>query len=162
MLHTAEKIVSQGVAGIAVGATRGGQWDLPLMRGMARFAGHCDLVAHRAMDQLVGPAPTTIARLAELVQPLIDLGYKRILTSGGYQDALQGSYNICKIIEYSAGRIEVLPGGGVTPDNAAAILVKTKVTQLHGSFKRSPQRGLKVEFDSCRLKELFSAIKLTK
>lgn len=154
MIRSTETIVSLGVAGIAVGAIQGSDWDLHFMRQVARCAGGCELVAHRAIDVLLGPSPTTNARLAQIVQPLIELGFSRILTSGGYSDALQGSDNIRKMIEFSAGRIEVLPGGGVTPENAAAILAATGANQLHGSFQRSQRRSPKVELDPERLMRL--------
>jgi copper homeostasis protein CutC len=41
------------------------------------------------------------------------------------------------LIERAAGRIEILPGAGVTSENAAAIVARTLVRQIHGSFSET-------------------------
>lgn len=84
---------------------------------------------HRAFDFL----PNPFAALEEL----IDLGFERVLTSGGAPTALEGAEVIAKLIEQAAGRIQVLPGGGITPENVEELVRCTGCDQVHGSF-RSP------------------------
>jgi copper homeostasis protein len=86
-------------------------------------------VFHRAFDFL----PDPFAALEEL----IDLGFERVLTSGGAPTALEGAEVIAKLIKQAAGRIEILPGGGVTPENVEELVRRTGCDQVHGSF-RSP------------------------
>jgi copper homeostasis protein len=154
MIRSAKSFAHLGVSGVAVGAVQGHNWNLPFMRQMAGCVVNCDLVAHRAIDELLGPSPATIARIAEIVQPLIDLGFRRILTSGGYPDALLGSDNIRKLIEFAAGRIEILPGGGVTPENALSILNASGARQIHGSFQQLPRDSDEIMVDVSRLKKV--------
>lgn len=157
MVRSAQKLREIGVQGLAVGAIRGGQWDLAFMSQVAKHYKSVEMVAHRAIDVLLGPQPVGVDRLRQVIQPLIDLGYRRILTSGGYGDVVQGAENIRRMIEYADGRIEVLPGGGVSPENAQFILQFTGAQQLHGSFQRLSRDPLgPVEVDSERLGQLFS------
>jgi copper homeostasis protein len=159
MIRSAETMAGLGVGGIAVGAIQGDEWDLPFMQQIAQCLSGCELVAHRAIDELLQPRPAADRRLAEIVQPLLDLGYHRILTSGGYSDAAQGSDNIRRMIDFAAGRIEILPGGGVTPENASAILEITGASQLHGSFQKLPRYSDKIEVDAERLKRVVEKLK---
>ena len=66
---------------------------------------------------------------------LIDLGFCRVLTSGQASSAPAGTETIAKLVRHAAGRIEVLPGGGVRPSNAAKLMADTGCTQLHGSLR---------------------------
>ena len=36
-------------------------------------------------------------------------------------------------VEYTKGRLTILPGGGVTPQNAKKILIATGTNEIHGS-----------------------------
>jgi copper homeostasis protein CutC len=59
--------------------------------------------------------------------------FRRVLTSGQAPDAWYGAEVIRQMIEFAQGAIEILPGGGVTPDNAARILARTGCTEIHAS-----------------------------
>lgn len=48
---------------------------------------------------------------------------------------LQGADRIAELVRRSAGRIAVLAGGGVVPDNAAELLQLTGVAEIHSSAK---------------------------
>lgn len=79
---------------------------------------------HRAFDTL--PDPLTTAKI------LAELGFSRILTSGGSPDAGQGAKVIGDLIRQ--GGIGILPGGGVRPENAAT-LKEAGATELHFSIR---------------------------
>lgn len=82
-----------------------------------------DAVFHRAFDVLPNPL--------QAMEELIDLGFKRILTSGGRGTAFEGIEMLRRLQEKADGRIEILPAGGVRPDNAAEIMRRTGIRQLH-------------------------------
>lgn len=82
-------------------------------------------VFHRAFDRT--------ADLGRSLDQLIALGFSRVLTSGGAASANDGIATLSKLLLRAAGRIEVLPGGGVRSSNAAAILAATGCEQLHSS-----------------------------
>lgn len=96
-----------------------------------RWAGQAAgrITFHRAFDFL--------SHLPAALEQLIDIGFKRVLTSGGAPTALEGADVIAGLVRQAAGRIEILPGGGVTPENVVELVRRTGCTQVHGSF-RSP------------------------
>ncbi|MDR2621902.1 MAG: copper homeostasis protein CutC [Dysgonamonadaceae bacterium] len=82
---------------------------------------------HRAFDRSCD--------LFQALEDIIDLGFERILTSGGYDTAMEGMEVIRQLIEKAAGRIIIMPGSGVTPDNAAELIRRTGLKELHGTFR---------------------------
>jgi len=84
-------------------------------------------VFHRAFDEVVD-------RFAAL-ETLIELGCRRILTSGGAPTAPEGTDELAALFRAARGRIEILPGGGIAPDNAAELVRRTGCTWIHGSFR---------------------------
>jgi copper homeostasis protein len=82
---------------------------------------------HRAFDRS--------NHLFRAMEDIIDLGCERILTSGGYHTAIEGAEIIRQLIEQAAERIIIMPGSGVTPDNAADLIDQTGLKELHGTFR---------------------------
>lgn len=80
-------------------------------------------VFHRAFD--------ATPDLDESLDTLIDLGFTRVLTSGGANTALSGIEDLARLVERARGRIEILPAGGVRALNAVEILRGSGATQLH-------------------------------
>ncbi len=80
---------------------------------------------HRAFDACRDPF--------RALEDLIGLGCDRILTSGQAATALDGVALLKELQVRAAGRIGILPGGGITPENARAILDGTGCTELHAS-----------------------------
>ena len=68
---------------------------------------------------------------------LIELGFTRLLTSGGAVGALAGMTNIREWIATAGGRIEILPGAEIDPGNVGEIVLQTGCTQVHGTFKNT-------------------------
>jgi len=111
-----------GAKGLVFGVlTSGGQIARKSNRRLVEIGG--EAVFHRAFDALPDPF--------EAMEILIDLGFKRILTSGGRGTALEGAETLRRLHEKADGRIEILPGGGVRPENASEIVARTGIQQLH-------------------------------
>jgi copper homeostasis protein len=55
----------------------------------------------------------------------------RVLTSGHALSAEAGVDTLAAIVEDAAGRIEVLPGGGIRAHNVAQIVRRTGAMQVH-------------------------------
>ena len=83
------------------------------------------LTFHRAFDRCRRPF--------EALEQIIGLGFDRILTSGQALTALEGADMLCELRNRAASRIGILPGGGVSPHNAARLLSLTGCTELHAS-----------------------------
>ena len=82
---------------------------------------------HRAFDRCVD--------LFEALETIIEIGCERILTSGGYNTAIEGAGVIRELIERAGERIIIMPGSGITPENAAEIVQITGAKELHGTFR---------------------------
>ncbi len=129
MLTELERLLAGGADGIAVGGlTQAGEIDLKFMRELRKLASNATLVMHRAFDQLSDQAGG--------LEQLIDLGFDRVLTSGGQATAELGASQLRRLFEQSCGRIEILPGAGIRTENASRILEQTGCDQLHGTFKQ--------------------------
>ncbi|MCK5148146.1 copper homeostasis protein CutC [bacterium] len=89
-------------------------------------------VFHRAFDLVPDPF--------EAMETLIDLGVRRILTSGQQACAIDGATLIRRLIDTARGRIEILPGAGITADNVKALIEQTGASQIHASLS-----GMKID-----------------
>ena len=115
-----------------------------------------DATFHRAFD--------LVEDSEKAINQLIDLGFKRILTSGGASNAIDGIKNIQKYIEIADGRIEIMAGGDVNPTNAMDFS-KTGIDALHftarktNKIKSKLNIGSEIEVDTEKIEkiiELFS------
>jgi copper homeostasis protein len=84
-------------------------------------------VFHKAFDATKDPFKS--------MEILIDMGVKRVLTSGLDSSAIQGAELISKLQKQYGSRIEILVGGGVNDLNVIDLNTKTEVNQYHSSCK---------------------------
>ena len=99
-----------------------------IMAELARDAGR-ESVFHRAIDV----TPDWRAAL----DALMDLGITRVLTSGQEPDVSLGTATVREMIEYAAGRIQILPGAGITARNMDRVIAETGCRQIHLAAHRS-------------------------
>lgn len=124
MERDAEGALEQGVDGIVFGILQAdGKIDLARSKRMVRRAGDRQSVFHRAFD--VTPDPF------RALEQLIDLGIRRVLTSGQKDSAPEGAALIAALVKRARGRIEILPGGGIQPFQVEAFLAHTGCEQVH-------------------------------
>jgi copper homeostasis protein len=129
MERDVELMLEHGAEGVAFGVlTADGKLDLMRTRALSERVGRArrDVVFHRAFDRT--PDPFTA------LDQLIDLGVRRVLTSGQRASAVEGADLIRRLIEHARGRIEVLPGAGIRAGNVAELVRVTGAGQVHGSF----------------------------
>ncbi len=120
-----------GCEGVVFGAAKGSTLDQSALSRLARAAHGLKMTLHRAVDDL--PDPTSAVDVAR------DLGLDTILTSGGAACAAKGTKKIRQMIDRADHALTIMPGAGITPVNAAAIIAETGAHWLHGSF-RDPAR----------------------
>lgn len=82
---------------------------------------------HRAIDRSID--------FFEAAETIIDLGFERILTSGGARNVDDGKENIKKLQQAFGNKIAVLPGAGITPSNAKSIVEYCGVQEIHATAK---------------------------
>lgn len=69
------------------------------------------------------------------LEDIIDMGFERILTSGGKSTAMEGSGRINRLIQKAAGRIIIMPGSGINENNVADLVHFTGAIEIHSSAK---------------------------
>jgi copper homeostasis protein len=128
LCRDADLALQRGADAIAFGVlTAEGRIDRTRVARLIEQVGPQRAVFHRAFD--VTPDPT------EALQTLIDLGVRRVLTSGQQASAYQGAATIAALRTQAAGRIEMLPAGGINPFTLADVLVRTGCDQVHASLR---------------------------
>lgn len=136
-----------GAEGVAVGALRGdGSLDTAFLADLAAAARPLRLTCHRAFDR----TPDPLRALEELVE----LGFDRVLTSGGAVDAAAGMASLRALVRAAGGRIVVVAGGGVTA-GVAGRLAEAGVPEVHAYSALLGPTGLT---DAARVRALLDAL----
>ncbi len=130
MLKDLEHFKKLGVHGVAFGFLKeSGELDVERSQEFIKAAQGCELVFHRALDVVVNPE--------RALEHLIELGVKRVMTSGREASAYNGISQIAAIIKQARGRIEVLPAGGINQFTLEDVVKRTGCTQVHASLSSS-------------------------
>jgi copper homeostasis protein len=112
-----------GADGVVLGVLLpSGEVDIDRSRQLIAYAQPMGVTFHRAFDLTPDPV--------KALEDVIATGAERILTSGQKPAALRGVSLLAILARKAGRRIEVMAGGGVSADNAAA-LVATGVHALH-------------------------------
>ena len=177
MAAQVEETLEAGADGIVIGAlTPDGDVDLPLMERLVSLVESFNLASellrsdlcHAANDSHFFPDPGHRVSLTfhrafdrcrrpfEALEQIVGLGCDRVLTSGQAATAEAGAAMLRELRRRARGRIGILPGGGVTPGNAARILAETGCAEIHASASVT-LAGKKVT-DAGRVAEILRAI----
>lgn len=128
LLRDVELLLAHPIAGVAFGIlTAHGDIDRDRCRQAMALLDGRQAVFHRAFD--VTPDPHAA------LEQLRDLGVTRVMTSGQEETAYHGTSRIAQLVEQAAGRIEVLPAGGVNRFTVADVVARTGCTQVHASLR---------------------------
>ena len=131
MHHDIEYAKSCGVDGVVLGALQpNGHVNITRTLELVQHAAPLKVTFHRAFDFVVNPF--------RALDDLVICGCSRILTSGQKATALEGLDNIKKLVIHSAGRIDIMAGSGVNPENARKF-IDAGVQALHFSAKKINQ-----------------------
>ncbi|MEE3230796.1 MAG: copper homeostasis protein CutC [Planctomycetota bacterium] len=113
-----------GADGIVLGILReDGNVDVERTAELIEAAGGASITFHRAFDSTPDP-------LAAL-ETLRELGVNRVLTTGGARRAEEGLAGLGKLVEAAAGRIGILPGGGINHENCRQVVEQTGAREIH-------------------------------
>lgn len=82
---------------------------------------------HRAFDMSFD--------LSKSLEAIIELGFVRILTSGGESNANEGKFKIAKLIQLAKDRIDIMPGAGINAGNISEIARITGAKNFHTTAK---------------------------
>jgi copper homeostasis protein len=113
-----------GADGVVIGIlTEDGFVDEPRTRALVELARPMSVTFHRAFDMARDPY--------QAMETLVGLGVDRILTSGQESSALEGLDLISELVRRAAGRIVIMPGGGITEGNFRRIVEQSGAGELH-------------------------------
>jgi copper homeostasis protein len=106
--------------------------------GLLDAEGHIDEARSAALIALARPLSVTFHRAFDVARDpiasldiLIRLGVDRLLTSGQEPGVVEGAPLIRRLIAHAADRIVIMPGGNITPRNAARVAVDTGAQEFH-------------------------------
>lgn len=106
-----------------------GDVDIKVMKQLMKAAKGKSVTFHRAFDMCRDPF--------QALEDIIALGCDRILTSGQRATAEEGIPLIKKLVERAAGRIIIMPGGGVSSQDIRKIADETGATEFHFTARKS-------------------------
>ena len=130
MLEDIRLTAQAGSQGVVFGAlTADKKLDKPNLEKLIAASKGMEIVFHMAFDELSDEDQL------EAIDWLSQAGITRILTRAGVSgDSLEKRFaHYHRILEHAAGKIEILPGGGIDLDNRQTFIEQLGVTQLHGT-----------------------------
>jgi len=135
MLRDIEAARQAGLAGIVIGASgrdTSGQdncLDMDMLACLFNHALPLKVSLHRVFDLTANPF--------HALEQAIALGFERILTSGSAQRAIDALPRLAALHQRAAGRISIMPGGGIDASNVTQIISATKVHEIHASCRQA-------------------------
>ena len=130
MLEDIRLTAQAGSQGVVFGAlTADKKLDKTNLEKLIAASKGMEIVFHMAFDELSDEDQL------EAIDWLSQAGVTRILTRAGVSgDSLEKRFaHYHRILEHAAGKIEILPGGGIDLDNRQTFIDQLGVTQLHGT-----------------------------
>ncbi len=86
-----------------------------------------EITFHRAFDEC--------KNTEKALEDIIELGCDRLLTSGCQKSAWEGRETIQKLVKQANGRIIIMAGAGVKPENIVELERITTATEFHSSAR---------------------------
>lgn len=110
--------------------------------GVLDTNGRLDKDANARLIETCQGKPTTLHRafdrtydLEKELEVAIELGFNRILTSGGEISAPRGTDMLAKLVAQAGDRISIMAGAGIRPENVRELVMNTGVREVHGTFQ---------------------------
>ena len=133
-----------GADGIVVGCLNAdGTLDLERIKKLREAADGMHMTLHRAFDVCRNPKET--------LEQAVEIGVDTILTSGHKDSCMAGIGLLKQLTEQSAGRIHILAGGGVTPENIGMLAKETGTDSFHMSGKKIIESGMEYRNDEVNM-----------
>ena len=124
MCWDAKALLQADADGLVFGVLQAnGEIDCQRCSRILTLIGSKQAVFHRAFD--LTPQPL------QALEQLIQLGFHRILTSGQKPSVVQAVDLIRHLEQQAAGRIEILPGGGLRLQNVEEFVRQSGCRQIH-------------------------------
>ena len=116
---------SLGAKGVVLGVlTADNKVDFETLKELVDLASPMEVTFHKAVDELENPV--------EVIDRFVEIGVKRILSSGTKETALEGKDILNAMIKKADNRIIILIAGKVTSDNFEEVAAAIPSTEYHG------------------------------
>jgi len=117
-----------GCEGIATGVQLpDGNIDTELLKRIVEWAYPMRVTCHRVFDRTPDPF--------KALEDIISSGCERILTSGQKNTAIEATGLLSELVDAAAGRIIIMPGGGVRSSNIRQLAAETHAFEFHSSAR---------------------------
>lgn len=159
MLKDIQFSKSIGIHGVVVGAlNQDNELDETFLKEIIKLHGSTPITFHKAFDE--------VKDWKSSLEKLIELGFRRILTSGQAINASEGIEQLIQMKKLASNRIEIMVGGGVNAKNIAEIKTKVIPDAIHfsgTSMKRlgeNPRYSIEtLQPDLIKIREILHAFK---
>jgi copper homeostasis protein len=136
-----EHVKLLGADGVVLGVLdTDGYVDVERTRELVEHAKPLPVTFHRAVD--------VSADLDDSLEKIIASGAERVLTSGGKRRALESTGYIAQAIRQTHGRLVVMVGGGLNPENIGAVAEETGAAEYHASLNTGIPSPVRFRSDS--------------
>jgi copper homeostasis protein len=130
MMYDIETCWNLGCDGVVIGMlTKEGNVDIKRCAQLIENAVDMSVTFHRAFDRVNDP-------LLALEQ-IIELGCKRILTSGLKPTVMEGIEMLTQLVQHAGERITIMPGSGVRSNNIIQLAETTGAKAFHSSARKN-------------------------
>lgn len=120
---------SLGFSGVVLGGLNSrGEVDYPNMQALMRLCEGMEVTFHRAFDRCLDADSA--------IECILDLGCKRILSSGGFPTVPQGMQRLKEWIQKYQDRISIMPGSGVNSQNIQKIHAMCGAKEYHTAARK--------------------------
>lgn len=145
MLADIDTVRMSGLEGVVLGANlMDGRLDRDLLEKLVTQAQGLGLTLHRAFDM----APD----FAEAIDIAVELGFERILTSGGARNPAEALDVLSRNVEYAGDRISIMPGAWITPNNVESLVTTLGVREINSAGRANlgpiDERAVALGFES--------------
>jgi copper homeostasis protein len=96
---------------------------------LLRAAGSKPCTFHRAIDASVN--------LQDSLKKIIQLGFQRVLTSGGKNSLSEGLDQVLELLRLAQDQLIVMPGGGLKPAHVPILKASGYLKEIHASCKQA-------------------------
>lgn len=104
-----------------------GKVDQSANKMLLRAANDKPCTFHRAID--------ASADMLDSMEKIVDLGFQRILTSGGKNSLTEGLDTVLSLLEKAQDRIIIMPGGGTKVEHIPLLKKTGLIREVHASCK---------------------------
>jgi copper homeostasis protein len=123
--------------------------------GILDAQGYVDVERSRELVELAKTLPVTFHRALDMSVDFIDsleritqTGAQRVLTSGGKRRVMDSMPDISDAIQRTRGRLTVMAGGGLNPENIRLVAQGTGASEFHASLNTAVPSPVRYRNDS--------------